>query len=225
MLYSEQYQFIFVHVSKTGGSNLERALKPYSLQAPKTFSNKVLSKLYLHSDHRKHYFKQHDSILVAQRALPREEFEHCYKFALVRNPWDWLVSLYLFLKRKDDHRHNKLIRDMSFEQYVDFEIKRDSRHQHRFMMDKKDNLLLDYVGRYEELEQSFDAICSRLKIERPVIEKYGVYKRDPYQEFYNETLKEKVRQHWRKDIETFGYEYEGYQTGDIVNNYQNRSTA
>ncbi len=224
MLYSEQYNFLYIHISKTGGSNIERALKPYSHQPKPTLLDRVLSKLRCHWDYRRHHFKQHDSVEAAARVLPADVFERCFKFALVRNPWDWLVSLYLFLKRKESHRHHRLVKKLSFAEYVDFEIRRDARHQHRFCMDGRKRMMVDFLGRFEELEASLDFVCHKLGIPRPTLEKISVFRHDPYTAFYDPATVEKVRRHWSVDVTAFGYEYEGYEPGDVVGNY-NRKAA
>lgn len=223
MLFSEEHNFLYVHVSKTGGSNMERALRPFSHQPDLTPIDKVLSTLRFHWDYRRYRFKQHDSAAVAARVLPPEVFAQCFKFALVRNPWDWMVSLYLFLKRKESHRHHERVKGMSFAEYVDFEIQRDKRHQHRFVMDNRGKLLVDYLGRFEALEASFDHVCEKLNIPRPQLERISVFKRPPYQDLYDDALKDKVARHWRTDISAFGYEYEGHEPGDVVENFRKRN--
>lgn len=220
MLFSEEYKFIFVHVSKTGGSNLELALLPYVRQPAASLKNKILRVSRL-GNYRNHLFKQHDTAAYAKSILPKDVFEQCFKFALARNPWDLLVSLYLFLRRMESHRHHTLVNKMSFEDFVDFEIKRNSRHQHTFALDRHGNMLLDYVGRFERLEEEFDRVCDRLGVARPQLEKRGVYKRAAYQEYYDQKLRDKVAGHWAKDIAVFGYEYEEFDHGDIVENYNN----
>lgn len=220
MLFSEEYKFIFVHVSKTGGSNLELALLPYVHQVPVNTLNKILRVTRL-SHRRNHLFKQHDTAAYAKSILPKDVFDQCFKFALVRNPWDLLVSLYLFLRRMESHRHHAMVKELSFEEFIDFEIKRNSRHQHRFALGHNGEMLLDYVGRFERLEEEFDKICDRLGVPRPQLEKRGVYKRAPYQDYYNAKSREKVRRHWQKDIEVFGYNYESYADSDIVQSFKN----
>ena len=225
MLYSEEHNFLYIHVSKTGGSNMERALKPFSYQPELPALDRAVSKLRVHWDYRRYRFKQHDTAAHAARILPPEVFARCFKFALIRNPWDWLVSLYLFLQRKESHRHHRRVKGMSFAEYVDFEIRRNKRHQHRFVMQRRSRLLVDYLGRFEELESTFDCVCAKLGIPRPELERISVFKRPPYQELYDESLIEKVRRHWRTDISAFGYEYEGYEPGDVVENYRRRQSS
>ena len=225
MLYSEQHNFLYVHVSKTGGSNMERALKPFSHQPDLTVLDRGLSKLGFHWDYRRYRFRQHATAAQAARILPPEVLARCFKFALIRNPWDWLVSLYLFLKRKESHRHHARVKRMSFAEYVDFEIRRNKRYQHRFVMRGREQLLVDYLGRFEELESAFDFVCKKLGIPRPQLERISVFKHMPYQDFYDDVLIEKVRRHWQTDISAFGYEYEGYEPGDVVANYRGRQSS
>jgi len=196
MLYSEQHKFLYIHVGKTGGSNMERALKQFSHQPVLTWLDRGLSRLGWHWNFQRYQFRQHDGANRATRVLPAAVFADCFKFAFVRNPWDWLASLYFFLKRKESHRHYQRVAQMSFPQYVDFEIRRNARHQHRFITDRRGRILVDYLGRFEELDSAFQYVCAKLNIECRPLDRISVFKHPPYQELYDECLKEKVRRHW-----------------------------
>lgn len=219
MLYSTTHNFLYIHVSKTGGSSLEQTLLPFCHHPQLNKFDKLLSKARLHWNHHRHHFKQHDGINVARQVLPHAEFDDLFKFALVRNPWDWLVSLYHFLRRKSCHRHSTRILQMSFADYVEFEIRRNARHQHPFFMDRHGRILVDYLGRFEALEKEFDYICARIGIERPELARCGIHAREPYQHFYTPALKDKVARHWQKDIAILGYEFEGYAGGSITEHH------
>ena len=119
MIFSASHNFLFVHVSKCAGTSIERALKPLGTNPPSSRWNKLISKLYLKKDIQTMYFSQHMTALQAKRALPSEVFANCFKFAFVRNPWDWLVSLYIYIQRQPVHRHHELVKQMTFEDYVD----------------------------------------------------------------------------------------------------------
>ncbi|MGB0524159.1 MAG: sulfotransferase family 2 domain-containing protein [Flammeovirgaceae bacterium] len=72
MLYSVQHQFLFTHVSRTGGVSLSQCLRQ---QAPD-----VQDILW-----------QHAPLILAKQLLG-EIFNQVYKFAFVRNPWERFVS-------------------------------------------------------------------------------------------------------------------------------------
>jgi hypothetical protein len=195
-------------VSKCAGTSIERALKLLGTNPQSTRWNKTLSKLYLKKNIHTMYFSQHMTALQAKRALPAEVFANCFKFAFVRNPWDWIVSLYIYIQRQPVHRHHELVKQMSFEDYVNFEIKRNKRNLISFLVDQKGELLVDYVGRFEQLSEDFSNICQRIGIEHDTLPRRNISQRLDYRKYYTPELIDKVGQHWAEDIARFNYSFE-----------------
>ena len=117
MLYSSRYNFIFIHIGKNAGGRYRNCLNPFSDIPSNSLLNK-LSRMGLQPDYRKHYFPVHTSAAYVKKIFPEDVFENAYKFAIVRNPWDRLVSLYHFLKRSEVHRHHKKASNLTFEDFV-----------------------------------------------------------------------------------------------------------
>ena len=207
MLISDQHKFLFVHVSKAAGSSIYRTLEPFANTKDKSLMNKALSKSGIRRDYQKRYFAQHAYISEAMKYIPETEFKQLFKFAFVRNPFDWIVSMYSFLQQNKGHRHNKMILEMSFSEYVDFEIKRNKRHQYLFLCDDKGHLAIDFVGRFEQLESDFNHIIAELKLD-VTLPHVNASKRKDYRTYYTPDVQEKVANHWRKDIELFEYQFD-----------------
>jgi len=207
MLISDQHKFIFVHVSKAAGSSIYKTLEPFANHKDKSILNKVLSKTGIRRNHQTRYFAQHAYISEAQKYIPEQEFNKLFKFGFVRNPYDWIVSMYSFLQQATDHRHNQMILDMTFSEFVDFEIKRNLRHQHLFLCDKQGELVVDFVGRFEQLENNFKTITDRLNLDVR-LPHVNASKRKDYRVYYTPEIQDKVAKHWHKDISLFGYEFD-----------------
>jgi len=207
MLISDQHKFLFVHVSKAAGSSIYRTLEPFANVKDKGLLNKAMSKTGIRRDYHKRYFAQHAYISEAMSYIPEDEFNKLFKFAFVRNPYDWIVSMYSFLQQNHDHRHNKMILDMSFADYVDFEIKRNKRHQHLFVCDKEGNLAVDFIGQFEQLEADFNHIIKTLNLSASLPHVNASSRKD-FREYYTPEIQQKVAQHWHKDIALFNYQFE-----------------
>jgi len=207
MLISDQYQFLFVHVSKAAGSSIYRTLAPHANPKDASKWNKLLSKTGLRNNYQTRYFPQHAVITEAIQSIPPERFDELFKFAFVRNPWDWVVSMYSFLRQNNTHRHNDMIKRMSFAEYVDYEIKRGQRFQHSFVCDGNGDVRVDYIGRFENLEADFKQVCARIGLELS-LPHVNQSKHKDFREYYDASLRDKIAQHWRKDIELFEYQFD-----------------
>lgn len=141
-------------------------------------------------------------------------YKDYFKFAFVRNPWDRLVSCWI--NRVLDQNYFKFtppeIEKMKkFENFVEyvrgFNIEDCNRH---FRLQRKliDTPHLDYVGRLETFADDFREICRELKIKGDSVKSQNVSaERKSYRDYYTPELREKVFQIYRKDIQTFGYEF------------------
>jgi hypothetical protein len=208
MLLSVSHRFIFIHVNKAAGTSVQRALGPFVDAAPRDSISKLKSKLNLTRDYSKRTYSEHTLAIEFREKMPAETYASFFKFAFVRNPWDWLFSTYNYLRNTPAHRHHQRVLAMrSFAEYADFEIARNNRSQAAFVCDG-DDVIVDFVGRFETLNDDFAAICTRLGISASLPHVNKTDHRD-YREHYNEKLVDRVGQHWQKDISLFGYEFDG----------------
>jgi len=96
--------------------------------------------------------------------VTEEQFDNYYKFAFVRNPWDRMVSIYKhfgYAKSKIDFKtflFKKFRSEIWNKQYWFVGP------QSEYVCDDKGNLLVDYIGRYESLQEDFNTVCVNLGI-------------------------------------------------------------
>ena len=218
MLISHTHKFIFFHVAKAGGMSMREVLRPFA-QEPEKFKirrppqivkgkpnplNDMWQALLLHS-------KARD----AQKEFPEATFRDFYKFAFVRNPWDWQVSMYHFILKETSHVKHDLVTSLgSFEAYLDWVVqtktpfpKGATKLQKYTITDQDGHLLVDFVGHYETLAQDFAHICHRLGLELSLPHINQTTHRD-YRSYYNATTKQLVEKHFQADIALFGYTFE-----------------
>jgi hypothetical protein len=154
-------------------------------------------------------FPLHASAGTIKRCLPAELYSRLFKFAFVRNPWDRLVSRYAYLLCSPDHpRHRLVSRMKDFSDYVAWEIRRGKMFQHTYVTDSRGEFLVDFVGHYERLPEDFAKVCARLKIEAELPRLNTSSHRD-YRTYYTTATRELVSGHFRRDIELFGYTFDG----------------
>ena len=187
----KDYNSVFIHIPKTGGSSIQRWLL----------------------DNTDSY------ITTSTKHQPLSDIELKYgkfdfSFAVVRNPWDWCVSWYFFSRdralRRIKHPKNKGKFSLEynqqalnnfekgFEYFIETTMLKDQYHR---------TVGIDYIIKLENIDEEIKVIAKQFNInkELPVINAssrtYG------YRDYYNDNTKQIVQTKFEKDINTFGYNF------------------
>jgi len=123
---------------------------------------RLLSHLPVEENPLKANFRPHQTAAWARRKFPQEIFRNCFKFAFVRNPYDWVVSYYTFIKTDQRHHRHKTVSNMSF---IEFQRWQQSRGRAamrwHFDADRYANILVDFIARFENLENDLQTVFGR----------------------------------------------------------------
>ncbi len=210
MYVSVEKNFIFVHVAKTGGQALKQALRPYAVRKARGQWRRLLSHLPI-QESMDAQFGPHASIRWAKLKLPRTFFDGAFKFGLVRNPYDLAVSRYAFVRGEGDHHRHKDAQSQSFADFLRMERRRASWRpcdQSAMLCDYSGQLLVDQVYRFEQMEEAFADIVTRLDLPvSPKLARKNASQRGPYRDYYTPVERKLVEQIWARDLEKFGYEF------------------
>jgi Sulfotransferase family len=210
----EEPKFIFIHIQKTGGVSISNLLRRY---IPTTTPGRG----------RRH--------ISARRALKQvENPDDYFKFAFVRDPWDRLVSWYTMIDEARrgvaEPRALRRIKKNNLFKYVlrcgptfDEFVKNCTEkqwmgncyysftfNQLRYLTDKNGEVLVDYIGRFENFAQDISHVFDMLGLEASQLEipHENRSAHSHYSEMYTPETREIVRKRFRRDIEFFGYEFE-----------------
>lgn len=188
-----QYKFIFIHVSKTGGTSIEHALNPnIPLDKPSISDTTGNTK----------FIDKHWSAKRYQREYP-DEYKNFFTFAFVRNPWDRMLSNYKFLKLIG--RIN-----CSFNEWIINPTWGFGAYSYeRMICDDSNAIIVDYIGKFETLQQDFNTVCDKIGIHQQQLPHTNKTNHKHYTEYYDEETKQIVAEKYAKDIEYFGYEFGG----------------
>lgn len=206
MIVCEDPAFIFVHVFKTAGTSIKRALRQYAMPAWQEYANSVLKRIGI-SQFGPPDFPDH---LLARELVEQigiEKFKRYYSFAFVRNPWDWELSHYKFIMRLKRHpQHEHVVGLKSFSEYVRWRCDGHFQLQEEFLT-LNDQVIVDFVGRFEDLDRDFQVVCDQIGV-TPKLTKRNSTRKTKYQEHYDDRSAELIRQTYRRDIIRFGYQFE-----------------
>jgi hypothetical protein len=142
-------------------------------------------------------------------------YKNYFKFAFVRNPFDRLVSCYhdkVLVGGIDFGTSTNSFSDFAAE-IASIPDKHSNIHfksQHKFITDRNGNLLTDYIGKFENLEQEYQKICTRMGVKNQTDLQWqnkSMRSRKDYRKFYDERSKNLIMKRYEKDLKLFAYEF------------------
>ncbi len=191
--YFRKTKSIFIHIPKAGGISIIKSL--YGENA-KGFGHPTY-KIFLD--------------------LFKEDYYKFFKFTFVRNPWDRVYSAYTFLiqgglNEQDRNFGEKYLKKFkTFEEFVLNGLEQENIQnwihfipQHKFIYDENQNLMVDFVGRFENFENDFNEIAKKINSNTKLKHLNKSKKKKNYMDIYNDKMIEYV---YKKDIDLLNYQY------------------
>ncbi len=234
MLISHDYKFIFIHIGKTGGTSIERTLCEYLDVDFETTKKSPDGEWW------KHIWAKDMRKRVGEKL-----WDDYFTFAMIRNPFDMILSLYSMYTQYPEYTNPKLHPDLyhpwnqysSFEDFIrcmgsqSHQPDKLWRHQLNKLgvksqmnvwnslenlqtsyltenwkgQDGRGSILVDYVGRFENIDEDFHYICDHLGLPQLDLTMTGETKHKSFYGIYEDDTEEIVRKHFKMDIERFGY--------------------
>ncbi len=217
MLLSHRYQFLYVHIAKTGGTSVRAALNKLRWRDPLYYLTFPAHKISAMTGHKLGLkFPRHSHIIAAKEMLPAEYFDSLFKFAFVRNPWDLQVSSFHHIQRERPEVMNGITDFNEFmrwkfnpERPYQYHIETSLSLQSDYLVDLHGNNLLSFTGKYENLQSDFDSICKQLNINSQVLPTRRVAsdRKSDYRQYYQDDTAELVAQHFARDCSMFDYHF------------------
>jgi len=181
---------LLVHINKTGGSSIEKALgMPF----------------------------QHRTALEFIELVGQRRWDRCFTFAFVRNPWAKAASHYKY--RVATNQTGLGSNPIPFASWVKRAFgDRDPAYydnpkmfmpQTDWISDASGNEIVNFVGRFEALQDDFSEVCRRINREEAQLPHL---KKSPggahYSEVYDDEARQVIAEWYSEDIRRFAYEFE-----------------
>lgn len=205
MIISHRHKFIFFAVPKTATHAIREALRRHC--GPDDWEQQVLfGEQFLPIPKIAKIGHGHISVRDIRLQLEPGIWKGYFKFAVVRNPFDRFVSSCFFLNRDKANFADEAAAFMKerlprqrFQQRVLV------RPQHRQLCTLDNQLAMDFVGRYENLQESYDTICDRLGLPRSTLDRKNESQHSKYDSYYDDELRQLVREFYKDDFRIFDY--------------------
>lgn len=210
---NHKHKFIFIHIPKTAGNSIDTL-----------FSRKDLvdEGLWHHTS----------SQLIDRLGL--ETWNNYYKFTVVRNPWDRLISEYSWqsgtgkrqistpwgnkegtfedfvnMVKGQPNDHLSTCERASPTWYPKSEINNGHLADQTCFTEVKDGASnLDFIIKYENLQSGFNHVCKAIGLEKLNLPHRNKSNRSSnYREYYNESTKAITLEKYNRDIINFNYQF------------------
>ena len=206
MIISHQHRFIFFAVPRTATHALRQALRP-CLGADDWEQQALFGKQSIPVPGIAAIGHGHVSFQQLRARLPAQTLSGYFKFGFVRNPFDRFVSTCFFLNRRNPgfsgHEAGFMRQAIATPR---FRRRILALPQYRLLADERGTLMMDYVGRFETLQESFAEICRHIGIAPAALAHRNESAHRPYSCYYDAPLQQAVADCYRKDFELFGYD-------------------
>jgi len=203
---------VFVWVPKTAGTSLFMALgksgcpKIKELEDVRKFFPGRGLVTFGHMD----YFR-----LVHEGHLDKRFTETAFKFGFTRNPFDRAVSMYFYLQHIGEVGQGLSFKDFlrmleeqglgSIGLYTNRNFSR-CNPQIRWLNDAFGKEAMDFVGRYENLDNDFNRLCEMLDLPRKQLAQVNRTSHSSFDQYYDQETKNLVLAIYKDDFEAFEYQ-------------------
>jgi hypothetical protein len=210
MIISHRHRFIFAAVPKTGTHSVRQALR-------EQLGDQDIEQVGLFVDKRFPWQDLaairhgHLSLQQVRPYLGEEAFSGYFKFAFVRNPFDRFVSYCAFMLRGGDvfqRQPREAMRHFLFAEPPEHHILFQPQVSLLASGDGK-TLLTDRIGRVEDMQGSYDAICAGIGIPSRSLDRVNGSQHGDYRRYYDQALIDGVAARYAQDLDLFGYTFEG----------------
>ena len=192
---------VFIEIPKTGSDSISRTLKKNDIN-------------WIRSVHANRH-KAHTSYMMnfdfLKKTLQINNILNYFTFTIVRNPWDRCVSSFYWLQKKKgiDEKYNfkSYIKSYFNNEFGVVKYSQKMKCQYTWLVDESDNIKVDFIGRFENLQEDFDIVCDKINIPRQQLPYVNSTKHKHYTEYYDDETRSIVAEKYAKDIEYFGYEF------------------
>ncbi|WP_199769996.1 sulfotransferase family 2 domain-containing protein [Helicobacter canadensis] len=197
--FHKKYGCIFIHIPKVAGTSIERVV----FESSKWLVGHKKAIDYIKKD--------------------KDKFESLFSFAFVRNPFDRTVSAFHYLKGRSCTLGDKRWADIhlkDYENFNDFALALENKTvrdkilswmhfvpQYRFVCDENRSILVNFIGKFENIEKDFEVVKKQLKINRDLVHANSS-SHESYKKYYNEQTYQIISEIYRNDFELFDYDLE-----------------
>ena len=217
MIVSHKHKFIFIHLGRTGGRALTRALAEHCGEDDIITPVDGVGRNYSG-------YRRHATSAEIRARIGEDRFADYFKFTIERNPWDKILSRYRDYTNNPRGRLYKRLpqliggKPLSFDNWFALRVWQARLlgfGHHRFPgLDdgyiEDGRVTVDFIGRYESLDAHLGLIAQRLGLDLAPLPRIGhvaVARDKPYTDMYSASMRRLVEDLYAQDLALLGYRF------------------
>lgn len=223
---SHKHKCIFIHIPKCAGTSIETALGHFDnytgrggqdhrsirmlekpILTPALFTD---SENFFELSRRVRQQFKNVKNQLNKETVSTEQYRNYFKFSFVRNPWDRAFSWYKNVMRDQVHKNSLGIEaDISFKDFLyKFSGTGMLRPQTYWLKSFDGKLHLDFIGKFEQLEEDFETVKEALGIPAINLPHKIKGKKTEIRDLYDDESIAIVSRVYAEEIELFNYSFE-----------------
>ena len=208
---------MFIHIPKTAGTSITSALGYDTLphDTGKFTYTKTGQEIPIPKP--KGLYPVHNTLKETAEYVFPGRFRSAFKFGIIRNPWDYAVSLYNYFIKINKCRMADL--PVDFNTWVEwvygpqkhayyYYIPKFFESYHHWLSLDGETIGVDFVGKLENIDKDWAYICKQLGTEIPLPERNRSKKKVTRHDMFNERSRELIADVYAKDIAYWGYSFD-----------------
>ena len=232
MIISFDHKFIFFANGKTGSSSIVKALSKfhqddqgkYSIKAANLFGPKHIPPSLLKAMLPAHIWENSFKFVFVRNPYDWVTSQWFFNFQYNRKnprlfyePIRWLRRRYYPFRTINGRRRGELCKTGKFtSEDIDFIFNylaekyrslpyRKGNLQISYVLDADDKVIVDYIGRFENLQNDFNQIIDQIRLDGIALPKENVGRHRSFEDYFTEESAQRVYDLWRQDFEVLGY--------------------
>jgi len=210
--------FIFVHVPKAAGTSVTNVLAKYTTYKDLEIGGTHFGERIQPAYQDRFGIGKHSSASGIRNVIGQQAWDEMYKFSIVRNPYDRVISTYKFLlewKGTPEAVKSKMAKFKDINEYILSDMWEEStgpdyifKPQAFWLTDVNDRskVIVDYVGKLESLDENLATIMSTIERTKLNPTESPQLNKSKGEFILNSESIEKINRVYARDFKIFGYE-------------------